>query len=255
MMIKTSLLSLVILLSGLVFAHRIQQKIKTQKVFSNAFMTKIGTFYFSLFIFIFIHTFHSPFLLWMTLFTLFTVIPISLFLLNKIHQQHFHGEFLRFLSVVTMKMQTGYSFRSSFVHSRQVFPWKYDHIYGSILDNVVFSQQENRAATGPWGGILGRIQNEMVAIDQHQHQAIDRLCKFRKNFQDQLFFRRKSRQIWLYFAYQLGLLSIIYWPLMIYVATHYEISAIKNVLLLSLVLYLLGVFVVIYISQRQQWHI
>ncbi len=255
MMTQFTLFSLLILMSGLLFAHRIHHHFKKQNLFTSSLMTKIGTFYFLSFLSLYILLFNKPFQLWFAVMGLLILLPILVFIFKKLHQQHFCSEFLRFLSVVTLKMQMGYSFRSSYelgLHSQR---WRHAPLLVQILENVVFSQQEFNLRSGPLGRLLLRIENELSLVYKHQHQAIDRLCKFRKNFQAEQFFRRKSRQIWMYFAYQLGLLTVIYSSLLIYIANQYEIFQLKKVYLLSLSFYFLGVFFVFLICRGQKWHI
>lgn len=250
-----TLISIAILLSGLMFAHRICLQIQREKLFAKSLMTKIGTFYFlSLFV-LYTLLFQSP--LWLWLFTVcqFLLIPMVLFVVKKIHQHQFSGEFLRFLSVLILNMEMGHSFRAAYEKSLLGQAWRHQRWLRQIYGNVTFSQQKQAWGQGSLGQLLSRIQRECIGIDQHQHQAIDRLCNFRKNFQAELFFRQKSRQIWLYFAYQLGLLTIIYLCLLVYLLYHYEISLLKNSLFYSLSLYGLGVSTVFYICRRQKWHI
>lgn len=243
------------MMSVLLFVKRIYRILATQKVFNNSLLTKIGTFHFLFLFLLFIKFFSVPFsFLTLSLCTIF-IFPILLFVISKIHQQHFHSEFLRFLSLIIIKMQMGLSFVSAVEQSIQSNDWRYGRIFQQIFENVVFSQQKKLGQQGHLGLFIERIVNEFKMIHQHQHQAIDRLCNFRQQLHGETFFRRRSGQIWFYFFYQVGILSVIYVTIFTYVLLNHSFLKFKTPILLSVLLFLGGIFFVFIIVRLKKWNI
>lgn len=254
-MVNITLISLLILMSVLLFVNRIYHQFKKQHFFSRETLTKIGTVHVFFVFVLYINYFSQPFWLWFFSFTSIIVVPLVVFIFIKLHQQQFYSDFLRFLSVLILKMQMGLSFRSAIERSLEEESWRHGYLLQHIYDNVVFSQQGKCQKTGPFGRFIRRVVSEFSLVHFNQHQAIDRLCKFRKNLQEELFFRRKSRQIWLYFGYQLGLLTVIYLAIFSFIVQEYGFLKFKIVFLLSLVSYFLGIFFVYIIGRRKEWRI
>ncbi len=254
-MMKISFVSALILLSVLLFVNRIYYHFKKQHIFPLKMLTKIGTIHFAFLFLIYLIFFFQPFWFWILSILSIIIIPVLIFILKKIQQQHFYSEFLRFLSLMILKMQMGLSFRSAFEQSLGGYSWRQQALLSQIYENVVFSPQVKLEKTGLFGRFIDAAVNELHLIHEHQHQAIDRLCNFRKNLESVQFFRRRSRQIWFYFAYQLGLLSFIYFGLLIYISREYGFSSFFNVYFASFSLYFLGITTVFLIARGKKWHI
>lgn len=254
-MIANTFISLGILLSVLLFVVRIHSYFKKQHIFPLKIMTKIGTFYFVFVFTLYFFNFQRPFWFWLLSFTSLLVVPLFLFLLTKFHQQQFYSEFLRFLSLVILSMKRGQSFSHSLETSLALGTWKQGQLLGQIRDHVVFSQQEPVVKMGLFGQFIKQISSEFRTINGNQHLAIDRLCKFRKNLLERLNFRQKSRQIWSYFYYQLGILSVIYLLIFLFVAKEYGVIPFKKSFFLSFVFYLLGLLSTFLIGRGKKWSI
>lgn len=218
-------------------------------------MTKIGTYHFVLILTLYFYFFLQPFWFWLLSFGSLLVFPVVLFLTVHFQQQQFYGEFLRFLSMVILSMQRGISFLSSFETALQSEKWKQDLLLKRLYENVVFSQQEEVAYKGVFGRFIGQTLEELRAVHRNQHQAIDRLCNMQKKLQDRLNFRQKSRQIWLYFHYQLALMSVIYFGLLAYIVSEFHFSTYKTALFLSFSCYFFGLVSLLMIVRSKKWRI
>ncbi len=255
MMLMNSLLSFLIFVFVFTFVNRIFGHFKRQHVFPLKMMTKFGTFYFIYLITAYFYFFKQPFWFWLHCFLSLIIIPILFFLLLRFHQQQFYSEFVRFLSMVILGMRRGLSYSAAMEVSIRGGDWKQGQLLEKIYENVVFSQQEPVVKKGLFGQIIHQIHIQLRALHEDPHQAIDRLCNFRKNLCDRLSFRQKSRQIWAYFGFQLGLLSFIYVSLFGFVVYQYGFFAFKTSFLLSFLFYFLGISTVVVLARSKKWRI
>ena len=250
-----SLLSILIFLFVIAFVNRIFGHFKKHHVFPLKMMTKFGTFYLFLLIALFFYFFTQPFWFWILCFVTSLLFPLIIFLVIQFHQHQFYGEFLRFLSMVILGMRRGRSFSSAMEVSIRGADWRQGQLLTRIYENVVFSQQEPVVKKGLFGQTINQIHSQMKSLHEDPHQAIDRLCNFRKNFRDRLTFRQKSRQIWTYFGFQLGLLSLIYFALFAFVVLEYGFFQFKGSFFLSIFFYVLGVVLTFCIARFKKWRI
>lgn len=255
MITKITLISVLVLMSVLMFVHRIYNRIREQNLFPNSLLTKIGTAHFVFIFLLYFIFFLNPFHFWMCAFVSVALVPAIVFVVTIILQQHFYSEFLRFVSVVILKMQMGHSFVSSMEQALATETWRQKGLLSEIHRNVVFSQQVKIYKSGPFNSFVGKVVHEFHLIYFNQHQAIDRLCNFRKNLQAELFFRRRSRQIWTYFAYQLALLSFIYFALFIFIVREYGFFQFKTAFYYSFSLYFFGIVSLYFIIRGKKWRI
>ena len=255
MMTNFNFISFLIFLSGLFFVHQIYRIFQERHALGSQILTKIGTihiiFIFSLYFFFF----RKPFWFWISVFLSLLLIPAFLFLIKKIHQQQFLSEFLRFVSMVLLKMQMGNCFQTAIEYCLGSETWKHRPLLVAIHGNVVFSQQTFLKNTGSFPAFLNKIIQEFQFIQDNQHQAVDRLCNFRDNLREELFFRRKSRQIWYYFGYQWLLLTGIYFIILFFIINQYGFLPFINVFLLSFGLYFLGGLTLYLLGRNKKWDI
>lgn len=247
--------SLFIFVSVFVFVTRIYEHFKKQHYLSRDFMTKIGTFHVLLLFVFYIKFFNQSFYFWIFGFCSLLILPILFFTILKFYQNHFYSEFVRFLSLTILFMQRGQSFQSSMKQSLQLGQWRQEHLLVRIYQNVAFSQQERSLVTGLFAQFIGEVESELMQVKEHQHQAIDRLCNLRKNLRERLTFRQRSRQIWGFFIYQVGLLSLIYFGLMTFILFEYGFNNFSESFFLSFSLYLTGVLITFLLLRNKKWSI
>ena len=180
-------------------------------------------------------------------------VPAFFFLIMKIHQQTFNSEFLRFTSVILLKMEMGNSFQSAMEKSLICERWNHKKLLRAIYENVAFSQQSFIEKPGGFPLFLNKIVKEFQFIQNNQHQAIDRLFKFQNSLETDLFFRRKSRQIWLNFGYQWLLLTGVYVFILFFIISQYGFLPFINVFLISFSLYFTGVLCLYYLGRNKKW--
>ena len=254
-MYKLTLISLLIIVSVTVFVHRIYYRMKKQHFFIRKLMTKIGTFHLFLIFLLYIFYFQQPLQLWMFTFSSVLALPLLIFLLIRFHQQQFHSEFLRFLSLLIIKMQMGLAFRNAYERVLRGESWTYHSMFAHIYENVTFSQQEMSTQYGGFNHFMSRLVTELRGVQTHPHQAIDRLCNFRNEMIQQRFFRRKSSQIWMNFGLQLGVLSFIYWSIFVYVVSQYGFYKHSKIFFLSMSLYFTGFLILFFLMRNKKWRI
>lgn len=254
-MMINSMLSFLIFVFVFVFVTRIFGQLRKQEIFSLKIMTNFGTFHFIFYFSLYFYLFDQPFWFWFFSFSSFLLFPLFIFLFGQFQQNQFYSEFLRFLSMVILAMRRGLSFTAAMEVSLRGNNWKQGQLLRMIYENVVFSQQEPVVKSGLFGQIIHQIHVQFRSLHNDPHRAIDRLCNFRKNLSERLNFRQKSRQIWSYFGFQLGLLSFIYFGLLVFVLLEYPFTAIKKPILLSNFFYFLGIGAVILIGRMKQWRI
>lgn len=249
------LFSLLIVLSVQVFVTRILYRDKRTLLFSREIMTKIGTFYCFFVFLIFFSYFKQPFHLWFILLLSFFVFPISFFFLKKYRQQQFCSEFLRFLSLLILKMKMGMAFRSSYESTLSESQWKFRSLLASLLENVVFSPHETVANGSHFTHFLNEIIKEFSFFDSHPHFAIDGLKNFQERLVKRTFFRRRSRQIYYQMGGQLVVLSIIYVSVFAFVVFEFGWRRNIYIFILSGSLYLGGSLIFYLTGRRKQWNI
>ena len=252
-MLKTSSVSFLIFVSGLFFVNRIYDYFKKQYLFKKKLLTKIGTLHVVFIFFLYSFFLKKPFWFWMGSFSSLLSIPMSLFLITKIHQQTFTSEFLRFISMILLKMKMGEGFQTAMEHSLISEKWNQKKLLIAIYENVVFSQQICIEKSGTFPSFLNKIIQEFKLIQSNQHQAIDRLSRFQNSLHVDLFFRRKSRQIWYHFGFQWLLLTGIYVLILFFMINQYGFLSFINIFLLSFSLYFLGVFSLYYLGGNKKW--
>ncbi len=253
MMLKTSPVSFLIFISGLLFVNRIYNHFEKQHIFELKLLTKIGTFHIVFIFFLYSFFLKKPFWFWMGSFSSLLLIPTSLFLVTKIHQQTFTSEFLRFISMILLKMEMGESFQTAMESALVSEKWSQKKLLTAIYENVVFSQQVFIENSGVFPSFLNKIIQEFQFVQNNQHQAIDRLSRFQNSLHVDLFFRRKSRQIWYHFGYQWLLLTGIYVLILFFIINQYGFLPFINIFLLSFSLYFLGVFSLYYLGRSKKW--
>ena len=254
-MVTIAFISLCILMSVLWFVVRIFYHFKKQQILPLKLMTKIGTFY-SLFIFaLYFYNFQNPFQFWLLGFGSLLPVPFFLFCFLRFHQNKFYGDFLRFLSSLILSMKGGLSFSRSMEKALERGNWKQRQLLQRIYEHVVFSQQKPTAHGGAFGQFLNQVLFEFTMVNENQHLAIDRLCKFRKNLMERSIFRQKSGQIWGYFFYQMGILTLIYLVIFIFVVQQYGFWAFKKSFCLSFLFYFSGTLFTFFVVGRKKWSI
>jgi hypothetical protein len=157
--------------------------------------------------------------------------------------------------MVILGMRRGLSYSAAMQVSLRDNHWKQGQLLQGIYENVVFSQQGPVVKRGRFAEFINQIHTQFRSLHEDPHQGIDRLCNFRRNIQERLSFRQKSRQIWTYFGFQLGLLTVIYVGLFGFVVSQYGFFAFKNSFLLSLFFYFLDVVFTFIIARIKKWRI
>ena len=253
MMFQNFCFSLLVSLSAFVFVNRIVRIFREKTHFSKSTMTKIGTFYsvFSFCILFFWNQF--PFLVFTVHLLLQTLAPFVFWAYKKKLQTGFCKEFLRFSSLLLLKMKMGCSFRTAYEDCLAHSQWKQAVLLRQLLDNVVFSPQKTRERAGSFENFLFQCEDVFLKMDNNPSCAIEQLFTFRNQLLQREKFRRRSGQIWSQILVQFGIIATIYFGFMGYTLSEYGFTRHQSAILLSLSMFFMGVIVLFYLRKAPQW--
>ena len=218
-------------------------------------MTKIGTFYFFIFIALMFFFNQTPLYLFVLQFFAHLSLPIVFFLLKKNLQSQFQSEFVRFCSLLIIKMKMGYGFRPAYESILVESWWKHRPLLVDLLENVSFSPQKKTKGGGGFQGFLGQCQEVFCNIDKHPSSAVSQLEEFKNHLLITAKFRHRSRQIWSQIVTQLLFVSLIYWLLMIYIVIEFTFSRHFKVIICSLIFYFCGFVLLLRMRKVPDWKI
>ena len=254
-MLVSLLVSFLTFASALWFVLRICFVYQSKKLITSQRMTKIGTFYFFAFLFLYFYFFSDAFLFFVSSFLLILCFPVGFAVNMKCRQRQFHSEFLSFISLILISMKKGDSYSRSVQVSLQSRRWKQRSLLESVFEDVTFSQQKSSISLPSFAKLLMELQRELMGVRSNQHMAIERVTRVRERFRQRIIFRQKSMQIWSHFGFQAGLLSLIYGGILTYVIFEMGFVAHRSVIFLSLSLYISGILSLILIARGKKWRI
>jgi len=253
MMFQNFCFSLLVSLSAFVFVNRIVRIFRGKIHFSENILTKIGTFYsmFSFCILFFWNQF--PFFIFTLHLLLQTSAPFFFWAYKKKLQTGFCKEFLRFSSLLLIKMKMGDAFRTAYEDCLAHSHWKQGVLLRQLLDDVVFSPQKTRKRAGSFENFLFQCEDVFLKMDHNPSCAIDQLFTFRKQLLQREKIRRRSGQIWSQVLVQFGIIATIYFGFLIYTLSEYGFQRHKSAVLLSLSCFIMGVIVLLHLRKVPQW--
>ena len=216
-------------------------------------MTKIGTFYLCFSFLILFFLFLFPFYIF-TLHFLFLFLMLLAFVqIKKVLQTQFCKEFLRFSSLLLIKMKMGMSFRSAYKATLDHAAWKHWPLHQEIFENVVFSQQSLGDCGGFFDSFLFQCEAVFRKVDSNPGGAIEQLETFRNELLRREKFRRRSMQIWGQIAAQGVVVLSIYIVFFTYTLWTYDFGEHRLAILTSLVLLVLGILSLFSMRKVPYW--
>ncbi len=245
------LMTFSILIFGFLTAQRILDEVVGQNILTKKQMTKFGTTYFLILIALSFIT-NNYFILWAICFAPHLGFSIFIFWLKQSRRKKFEEHFEEILNMIILKMKSQKSFRNSFSEVINDSPPSTQRILLDIRDVVVFSQQNKSIHLSAF---TQKIILEFVLADQTPHAALKRLINFRDCLKIQTDFRRKSGQVLQQIRAQSFLLSTVYFALLVFVLKRFGLSGHQQIILLSLILFLLGLGVIFYGGHKIKWKI
>ena len=217
-------------------------------------MTKIVSVYFALQVF---QTFflQKNFLQWVFVFVPIAFFLTAHFLFIKSLESRFRYEFPGVLTNIILQMKMGKSFRSSVQQVAQQSPHRFRQFLESIFDLVAFSQQQNDKKLASASPFAREILQTFTFVDQSSHRAVEKLENFRTRLIILNEFRRRSGQIRGQIQLQAYVLTGIYAASFAFVARCFDLSELWNLILLSFLLFLLGLIGLFVVGRRVKWKI
>lgn len=216
---KTRMLyTFTIAIFGFTFAARISESLIERNLFERAELTKIGTGYLLVVIFLALSLPKTHFSVWIAIFAPIVALSAALFALLRRRSRRFRESFVEVLALIALKMKSGRSFRQSFsevsAESSSVIRAKLSEI-GSV---VVFSQQK-KILTGD--GFIAEVIDELTRIDQQPHAATRRLANFREKLRIEDDFRRRAGLVVARIRAQSLIMTGLYLALTAFIAWHF----------------------------------
>jgi len=252
------LFTLIISIFGFAVGIRISESLVGQNLFNQLEMTKIGTAYFALVIFLTLLLPKSHLSAWFAIFAplLLMIVFISLLVKNRSHA--FRVALSESLTLIALKMKAGRSFRQSFsevaAESNPILRAKLSEI-GSL---VVFSQQNRDEARSDStkssdqvlksigvadvkvNNFVLEVIEELKRIDRQPHAASRRLNVFRDRLRIEDDFRRRSGQVLARIRAQSMIMTGIYVAMAIFIASKFGWRSNIRIFMVSTILFALG---------------
>lgn len=229
-------LSLIIIASGLIFAHRIAREyVDHQQLIAKSTLTKIGTAYFALIMFAILFL-RSHATLWLAVFTPHVMFVLAMFSLRTLRFMAFRETFAATLTRLILKMKSGRGFREAYSDVIAESAPQMREKLSEIRDLVVFSQQHAPSTSI----FVAQVIREFRIVDQQPHAALKRLQTLRERIQCENEFRRKSGQVLKQIRAQSILLSGLYVAVLIFVCRQFGAVHNARLILASLALFISG---------------
>ena len=164
----------------------------------------------------------------------------------------FRGEIIFLIDEIIILMRSGHSFRNSlemYILAHQGFvKYQTQEILNIILaGSVPINLRSPR--------FIQEILKEFMLIDQNPHKAVDQLKQFRKKLKLEADFRRRSVIASMQTKIQSIVLSILYVSLMSFVIHQYGFQRNATLILISNVLFLIGMVWIFNTGRRIQWKV
>ncbi len=246
------LFAFVVSVSGLLFAHRTFTHFTEQNLFDRALMTKIGTTYFACVIALIIFVPASRFGLWFALFFPLAIAGVALSACVSARARNFQKDVLGVLSILILKMKSGRSFRSSLIESTSECDSHMRAKLSEIASVVAFSSQAKTTQTDPF---VRELIDEFRVIDQQPHSSLKRLMVFREKIRVEDDFRRRSGQVLARLRAQSFVMCGLYLAVLLFMVAKFGWAPNARVLLISILLFLIGVAWIWFGGRRLKWKV
>jgi len=185
-----------------------------------------------------------------------SILPIILLKLSKkilkeYHEKRFHKEFQSFLKGVALSMRVGNSFRYSIKDSGYLLSAKSRLRIDRIMEFVVFTQHKKLDLKSAFEH---EIYREFSKIEASSHQSLQRIDLWLSNIEKKSDFRHKSVQILYQLYIQAGILSFMFFALLLFVTKNYGFISNTKIILTSFSLFLFGLILCFKIGKKIKWN-
>ncbi len=232
--------ALVVSAFGFMFGARMLEYLIERDLFSRREMTKIGTAYLAVVIFLAVslpRTHFAHFVTWIAIFLPMLVLFVGLRALVRHRSVGFRDSFVEALAIVSLKMKAGRSFRQAYSEVCLESPPKVRAKLTEIGSFVVFSQQKREVIGDQF---VSEVIQEMIRIDQQPHAAAKRIAVFREKLRIEDDFRRRSGQVLSRIRAQSMIMSGLYLALAAFMAWKFGYAANQRLFFISGACFLVG---------------
>ncbi len=180
-------------------------------------------------------------------------ILIALFIFHKRREIQFQRGFPDILTAMILQMKIGKSFRVSFQNALTTLPEYQRETLRKIQQNVAFLPQMTDKKMTRDRSFRAFLLQEFLKIDQSQHKTIEKLENFRGRLIIANNFRRRSGRIRENIYVQVGIMGFFYVAAFVYVITTMNFAAVRDVILMSMTLFVLGLLGAIALGRKIKW--
>lgn len=178
---------------------------------------------------------------------------LAVFIFYKRRETLFHRGFPDFLTSIILQIKIGKSFRFSFQNALVGRSAYQKEILQKIYQNVAFTPQDSDNKMTTKSSFQDILFKEFCKIDRSQHKTIEKLENFRSRLITANNFRRRSGRIRENIYVQVSIMGFFYVSTFVYVIITMDFYRLKNVLILSTTLFLLGTFLAISLGRKIKW--
>lgn len=187
-------------------------------------------------------------------------IPIFIFILmEKIYlkwlENQFQSLFPDIMTNIILHMKMGKSFRVALALATESAPQKFQFQMGRIYELVVFSPQDNDKKMAVRSAFIHQIVVQFIKIDRSSLKSVEKLESFRRKLVIVNQFRRKSGQIRGQVRLQSNILLLLYGLCFAFVFWSFPLNELQSLLFCSILLFIIGQFLVFWIGRRICWKI
>lgn len=216
-------------------------------------MTKIGIIYFcfNFLTLVFLFKFNQKAIYFLISITPIILLRVIKSLMRKYDERRFHTEFHGFLRGVALSMRVGNSFRYSVTDSYYLLGNKSKLRIERLMELVVFTQHKKLDLISAFEH---EIYTEFSKIEASSHQSLQRIDLWISNIEKKSDFRHKSVQILYQLYIQAGILSLMFFALLIFVAKNYGLINNTKIIFSSMFLFSVGLILCFKIGKKIKWN-
>lgn len=189
--------------------------------------------------------------LWIFNLFLILILKIMPTIIKSLFENSFRGDLIHFLDFLVLNLQSGMSLKSSLVLASNGFSGWRKTQFQILINHLHFQSKSPKF----YSQILKNFYFELQLIEKSQNKMIDQIKSYRRQLKLEQDLRHKSRQLTLNLKIQSMIMSIMYLGVLIFIFSTFDTSKTKNWILISLILFLIGIIFVFTIGKRMKWKV
>jgi hypothetical protein len=237
---------------GFMFGARMMEHLIAKDLYSRSEMTKIGTAYLAVVIFLAVSLPRTRFATWIAIFLPMLVLFVGITALVKHRSVRFRDSFVEALAIVSLKMKSGRSFRQAYSEVCLESPPKIRAKLTEMGSFVVFSQQNRPIIVDQF---VSEVIQEMIRIDQQPHAATKRIAVFREKLRIEDDFRRRSGQVLSRIRAQSMIMTGLYLALAVFMAWKFGYSGNQHTFFFSGAFFVTGTIWMWRGGRKMKWKV